>query len=294
MGFLAAFAVVILLTAGIYLFGYAVRKSSLLHVLFLETIIGLVLIFPLLIWVDKLSISEVFSNLHRDNWIWLGAAALFGYAGGNYFSLMNLRNAGEKSNSLLSPAITVVTLALSFLVFKENLLWKQWLGILITLTAVIFFLLQQKEGAVIQNRRTGFVSGLLTILCISFMIICSIKGTSENVSFLQVIWIRLLIAFVIIAPFFFFARNRKNNPRYTTRFYLAIFTAVICQTIVANYLWFYASFQIGISVFQVILATLPLFVYTAEVYIFKRTKSSRLFLLVSVIAGVGICLVVWG
>ena len=60
MGLVAALVVVVMLTAGIYLFGYAARKSSLLYVLFLETIIGLILIFPLLIWLDGLSVKQIF------------------------------------------------------------------------------------------------------------------------------------------------------------------------------------------------------------------------------------------
>ena len=193
MGFIAAFSVVILLAIGIYFFGYAVKKSSLLFVLFLETVIGVTLIFPLLLWVDKLNITQIFTNLHKENWLWLGAAAVFGYAGGNYFSLLNLKTAGEKSNSLLSPAITVVTIALSFFVFKEKFLWKQWAGIVITLTAVVFFLMQHNRASVVLNSKVGFVSGLLTIFCISLTIICSIKGATANVTLLQAIWITLPI-----------------------------------------------------------------------------------------------------
>lgn len=294
MGFVAAFAVVILLTAGIYLFGYAIRRSSLLHVLFLETFIGLVLIFPLLLLADKLSLGQIFTNLHRDNWLWLGAAALFGYAGGNYFSLMNLKNAGVKSNSLLSPAITSVTILLSIVVFKEKLLWLQWLGILITLGAVVYFLLQSKNTGEVENYKKGLVSGVLTILCISATIICSVKGAAENVSFLQAIWIRLLVAFIILLPFVFYAGFNKNKYQFSGKFYAAVIGAVICQTILANYLWLYASFHIGISVFQVILATLPLCVYAVEVFILKKAVSSGTFLLVSVISAVGVCLVVYG
>ena len=46
-GYLSAFGFVLLLLGGIYCFGYAARRSSLLYVLLLETALGVVFIFPL-------------------------------------------------------------------------------------------------------------------------------------------------------------------------------------------------------------------------------------------------------
>ena len=292
MGLVAAFVVVVMLTAGIYLFGYAARISSLLFVLFLETIIGLILIFPLLIWVDHLSIKQIFANPHKENWYWLAAAAFFGYVGGNYFSLMNLKAVGEKSNSLLSPAITATAIALSFFVFGEKLLWQQWMGVLIVLGSVVYFLLQPKSHNAFEEKNTGFVSGLMCVICISITIICSIKGANSNITLLQAIWIRLLLALSIIAPVLFFSGQKKDAGNHSLKFYTIIILGVICQTIIANYLWFYSSFHLGISVFQLILATLPLFVYAVDIFIFKKTANAPLFLLVSIVAAVGICLVV--
>ena len=292
MGILVAFVVVIMLTAGIYLFGYAARLSTLMQVLFLETIIGLVLIYPLLIWVDHLSFIQIFTTPHKETWFWLGGAAFFGYVGGNYFSLMNLKAVGEKSNSLLSPAITVSAIVLSFFVFGKKLLWQQWLGVIIVLSAVVYFLLKSPTTGSFKIKNTGFISGLMCIICISLTIIFSIKGASSNITLLHAIWIRLLLALLFITPVFIFSKKQKLSNRHSLKFYIVIVLGVICQTIIASYLWFYASFKLGISVFQLILATLPLFVYAVETYILKKTALAPLFLIVSLIAAVGICLVV--
>ena len=292
MGIIAALVVVLMLIAGIYLFGYAARLSSLLYVLFLETIIGLVLIFPLLIWVDHLSINQIFTSAHKENWYWLSGAALFGYVGGNYFSLMNLKAVGEKSNSLLSPAITATAIVFSFFIFGEKLLWQQWLGIFLVLSAVVYFLLQPKSTKFKYTKNTGFVSGLMCILCISLTIIFSIKGASNNITLLQAIWIRLLLALAFIAPILLLSRKKNIPGKLSFKFYLIILLGVICQTIIANYLWFYSSFHLGISVFQLILATLPLFVYGVDIFIFKKSANAPLFLGVCIVAAVGICLAV--
>lgn len=293
MAVIFALLVVIMLTAGIYLFGYAARISSLLYVLFLETIIGLVLIFPLLIWVDHLSIAQIFSTANKENWYWLAGAAAFGYAGGNFFSLMNIKAVGEKSNSLLSPAITATTIVLSFFVFGEWLLWQQWLGVVIVLGAVVYFLIQPKPTIATSQRKAGIISGILCIICISFTIIFSIKGASSNITLLQAIWIRLLLALLIIAPLLIFSSRRRLVAKQPLKFYAVIILAVICQTIVGNYLWFYASFRLGISAFQVILATIPLFVYAIDVFLLKKSANAPSFLLAAIVAAAGICLVVF-
>ena len=293
MGYLAALFVVLSLTASIYLFSYAAKQSSVLHILFLETAIGLVLILPLLFFIDKLTLTEIFTKPTKENWCWLGSAAFFGYVGGNYFSLVNIKTAGQKVNALLSPAITATAIIFSFFIFKEKLTGLQWLGILIVLVAVAYFLLQNNSYEKITNKKQGIISGVMTVFCIATTIICSIKGADKNISLLHAIWIRLLIAFIfILLPVLI--NSKKTTPKnHNLKFYTIVIFTVITQTIIGNYLWFYATSLIGIAVFQVILATLPLCVYATDVFILKKTEGSLLFLIVSLIVTAGICLVVF-
>ncbi len=96
MGYIAAFSVVALYGIGIYSFGYAVKNSSLLYVLLLECLFGLIFIFPLLLFIDKITVIEIFQRPQSENWLWLAIASFSGVVGGNYFSLLNLKTAGEK------------------------------------------------------------------------------------------------------------------------------------------------------------------------------------------------------
>jgi drug/metabolite transporter (DMT)-like permease len=293
MGYLAAFSEILFLVVGIYCFGYASRKSSLLYVLFVETLIGLVIIFPLLLFFDKLTIKQILGTPQAGNWYWLSAASVFGFVGGNYFSLLNLRTAGEKINSLLSPAITALAIVLSYFVFKETLQLHQWIGALVTLGIIIWFLLQKKNESQITYHSKGFLSGSLTIICISLTIICSIKGASNTVTYFQAIWIRLLIAMFIVFVAFIFRKKKEKSVKLNPKFYFIIFIGVLCQTVLGDYLWFYASFQIGIDTFQIILSTLPLGLYAIDVYLLKKSKPNLLFLLASLIALIGILLVMF-
>lgn len=293
MGYLAAFSEILFLVIGIYCFGYASRKSSLLYVLFLETLFGLIIIFPLLLFFDKLTVKQILGAPQAGNWYWLAAASVFGFVGGNYFSLLNLRTAGEKINSLLSPAITALAIVLSYFVFKETLQLHQWIGAFITLGIIIWFLLEKKNGSKVAYNHKRFLSGSLTIICISLTIICSIKGASNTVTYFQAIWIRLLIAMFIVFVAFIFRKKKEKSVKLNPKFYFIIFIGVLCQTVLGDYLWFYASFRIGVDMFQIILSTLPLWLYAIDVYILEKSKPNLLFLLASLIALFGILLVLF-
>ncbi|MGV3656516.1 MAG: EamA family transporter [Chitinophagaceae bacterium] len=119
-GYLASLGYVLLLAVGTFCFGYAAKRSSALYVLWLETLLGASLILPLLLLLEPLSLPQLLTKPQVQNWGWLSASALFGFVGGNYFSLINLKTAGEQTNSLPSPAITAVTVLLSLAVFAEN------------------------------------------------------------------------------------------------------------------------------------------------------------------------------
>ena len=289
MGYLAAFGVVILLIIGIYSYGYAAKQTSLLFVVVLETLFGLILIFPLLFFVDKIGLYEIFTMPTKQNRLWLGAAALLGFVLGNYFSLMHIREAGEKLNSLLSPAITALTIVLSYFFLHDKLAIYQWLGIIVALAAIILFLLKQKDVPSKNQSYKALFSGLATIVCISFTIICTIKGVG-SLPFLLAIWLRLFVAFIILLPTVIISNKANIILPTSTLFYIAIIIGVLAQTIGAAYLWLYASFHISVSVFQIILATLPLFMYAIDVYLLKKTKPSFYFLFTALVAAVGIAL----
>ena len=296
-GYLATLLFIISLVAGMYLFGYAVRKTSALYVTLLEIVAGIIILFPLIYFENKGSVTGLFTAPVKENWLWLGAAALFGFAGGNYFTLVNLKTAGERWNSLLSPAITVVIITGGIFFFKEKINFQSGTGILITLLAVIFFLLfragKEKE---VNNPLIAVTSSMASILCISLSVLFSIKGVQTgNITFLHAIWLRLIIAlpFAAILYFLFLPSKQVRNSKGII-LYTVIALGVICQTILANYLWFYATFKIGITSFQLIIATFPLWVYAADVYLFKKTTSSTIFIVTSLIAAVGIFLAVAG
>ena len=179
MGYLAAFGVVFLLIIGIYSFGFAAKQTSLLFIVLLETVFGLILILPILFFVNKIGFTEIFALPTKQNWLWLGTAALLGFVLGNYFSLMHIKEAGEKLNSLLSPAITALTIVLSYFFLHDKLAIYQLAGIFVALIAIVLFLTRQNDGLSKKQNYKAVFGGLATIICISFTIICTIKGVGD-------------------------------------------------------------------------------------------------------------------
>ena len=293
--YLLTFLFIICLTLGIYLFSYAVKYAPVFYVIALEIFFGLLLMTLILLFAENLSFTELFLMPDKNSWLWLGAAAVTGFIAGHYFSYLNLKTAGERINSLLSPAITASVILASFFFLNDELTWTKGLGFTITLLAILIFLIfkTNKKDKVLSNK-IGFTSGIATIICFTLYFIFSIKGTmNAQLSIMHSLWLRLLIALPFIFILFIYLKPKLGALPKNNKLYLIILAGVIIQTILASYLWFYCTYIIGISTFQIMIATLPFFVYATDVFIFKKNKFSPYFLITALAAFVGIWISMW-
>jgi drug/metabolite transporter (DMT)-like permease len=290
LGYLSSLVFVFFLAISVFCFGYASRISSPFHVLFVETTISVVLILVLMLATEKISFAQVFTIPRKTNWLWLSMAGTSGFIGGNYFSYLNLKTAGEKINGLLSPAITAVALVFGYFIFHDQLDWLQWLGAIITILAVSAFLYYNADsGEDKTNSRLGALSGVACVIFMSVSIVGAIRGAA-GVSILHAMWLQLFVAMVCITPGYLFNKRPfkiENRPK----FYLAILAGVLTENIVAGYIWYFATYRIGVSIFQTIIATLPLCVYAIDRIFFKRKSGSAFFILACIISLIGIGLV---
>lgn len=256
---------------------------------FLEVVCGLFLITFVLL-AQLTTPKQLFTAPSLQNWAYLGLAAITGFAGGNYFSLVNLKWGGESLNSLLSPAITATVVLFSVLTDRSLPSFTQICGIILTLGAVVFFLWFNKAKRIeIVNRSKALWSGLATVGCISATIIFSVKGSVGNLSIFHTLWLRLLIALPFVTTFLLFEKKQKLTV--DRKFYLVLLCAVAIQTIAGSWLWFAGSFKIGLPLFQTLVATLPFWVYAVDVYVLRRSKPSRYFLITALAAVIGVWLV---
>lgn len=290
-GYLASILYILLLATGIYLFGYAARRANALYVTFLEIVSACFIVTLIVLFIDRLSVADLFFKPSKENWLWLGAASVTGFVGGNFFAVTNIKSAGERTNSLLSAAITAGVVVVGAIVFREPMPLAKASGVIISLSAVTFFLLSNKKKVETMQPTRAFWSGIATVLCITVSILCSIIGTMHTqLSIMHSIWLRLIIALPLVS--IVILMNRKLIATTASpKFYGAVAFGVIAQTILGSYLWFYCTYKIGISTFQTLIATLPFFVYAADVYFFKRTKPSLYFIIAAFVALFGIWLV---
>lgn len=290
--YLLTFLYIICLTLGIFMFGYAVKFASLIYIIALEIFFGFLLITLILFFGENLGISEMFLKPGKESWLWLGAAAITGFIAGHYFSYLNIKTAGERINSLLSPAITASVIVASFFFFKEEFSWTKTLGFTITLASIILFLIFKANSKSEEKIKTvALTSGIATIFFLTLCIIFSIKGTiNTQLSIMHSLWLRLLVALPFILIGFLYLKTKLIDIPHCKKFYGSILAGVITQTILASYLWFYCTYKIGISSFQIMIATLPFFVYVADVLFFKKTKFAPYFIITAFTAFAGICI----
>jgi len=289
-GYLAAFVYLLCLTAGIFLFAFAARRTAATTITFLEVVLGLAFITLLLLFQQNLRIAELFAKPTAKNWTYLGLAAVSGFAGGNYFSLKNLRWGSETLNGLLSPAITAAVVLFSLLFDSTSISLPQAAGIVLTLGTVVGFLVFNKgKHIAVVNHRKALWSGIATIICITANIVFSIKGAiSGSISIFYALWLRLLLALPFVCGLLLFEKNKSLT--LASNIWLVLLSAVFLQTIAGNYLWFVASFKIGIPVFQTLIATLPLLIYAVDGLVLKKASFSLSFLSAAVLALAGVLL----
>ena len=115
-----------------------------------------------------------------------------------------------------------------------------------------FLFYKTKEECTNTKPITALWSSAATVVCITLTIICSIKGTMHTqLSIMHSDWLRLIVALpLIIIALLFTGGNKFRFSKMTANFYAAIAGGVITQTIIANYLFFYCSYKIGIATFR--------------------------------------------
>jgi drug/metabolite transporter (DMT)-like permease len=289
IGFVAAFVFVILLAGSIYCFGYVSKATSAFNVLFLSTLLSLIIISCIILFTSNdHSFNSFFIGPTRSNWVWLSIAAFCGFIGSNYFSYLNLKTAGEKVNSLLAPTITAFVVLAGYFLLHERLLPMQFLGIGITIIAVFYYLFFSIEPGGFRITTVGALSGVACVLLRVAAIYAAISGI-QQLPIYHASWIKLFIAFILLTPLIIY-NYRKINFKMTTRFYVILTMGVVFENVLAGYLWYYSSLKLGVSLFQTIVATIPLIVFAIDVYLLKKYAHSLRFVAVSLVALVGIAI----
>lgn len=110
----------------------------------LSSVIGNVIRFPFALLLLSLIVKkeQIHNDLHKKNtWFWLISASIIGTSIGVYFFTEAARIAGASVMSLIASANPLFALPISYLLNREKITIKGFIGVILTILGVVLILL---------------------------------------------------------------------------------------------------------------------------------------------------------
>ena len=262
-------------------------------------IISIILFF----WND-LDLVELFTKPQPYHFLFLGLSGIIGFSIGDYCSFTSFKLLGPKLGSLYTTFAPGAALLIGYIALNEGINLIGILGILITVSGVIWLTLSKKDSNEASKvgytrDKKGIVYGIIGALCQGTGLVLSKYGMdyySEKLPTMHAVWIRLLFAFgaafivSLIAgklisnskPIF---TNEKNNLPL-------MFLGTILGPVMGVTLSLLAIQKLEVAVAQTIFALLPLFVLPISLIVYKE-KITIQSVFACLLALAGVLLLIW-
>jgi len=270
-----------------------------LAVIFL-TIISLVFL--------PLSFFDLFSTPLSEHWIWFGLSGVVGLALGDYFGFTSFAILGARVGSIFIPLAPTAALLAGYFIIGERINWIGLIGILITISGVIWVTISKQEATTTfklehGNVKKGILFGILASFCQGVGVVLANKGFTYkqetlDLAFFHATWIRMIVATSVIFLITFFKgnikmvlkpvfENRNNGVVYT-------FAGTFFGPVMGVSLSMYAVslLQNKPSVAQTIFSLVPVFILPLS-YLFYKEKITVKSILGAFIAIVGVMVLIW-
>lgn len=288
-GYLDAVIFLIVFTIAIYVFAFLIKTIDAFLLTAIEIILGSIIIFLYLILVENKTIVSLIAEPSKSTWLWLASAGVLSFWGGNYFSLLNLKEGNAGTNSLLSPFITIVSSLLAVVFLNEKISTLAFIGVIITSLSVLYYLVKPLIDKSLNFR--SLLSGTACVLFISSNIICTIKGVANsNLSLFHAIFLKLITILPFALTIFLLLGKKKIFQIKSASIVLTVVLGIILQTVFANYFWLSASLKIGTTKFQLIVALLPFCVGLFDALILRKKQLNISFYLSALFAFIGLAI----
>ncbi len=249
------------------------------------------------------SLFQLFTTPLPQHWIWFGLSGIVGLALGDYFSFTSFAILGPRIASIFSTLAPTSALLSAYFLVGERINFIGIIGILVTISGVIWLTLSKKEKSKMIDHghgkiEKGILFGILAAICQGVGVVLANKGftykqNNIDLPFFQATWIRMVSATVIIfvitisrgklkellQPVF---TNKNNGNSYTLLG--TIFGPVIGVS--------FSMYAISLlnnkpSVAQTIFSLVPIFALPLS-YIFYKEKIMLKSVLGALIAIVGV------
>jgi len=150
------------------------------------------------------SVTGLFSIPKFNQYLFLGCSGIIGFTIGDFFSFSSFKLLGPKLGSLYTTFAPGAALIAGFLILNEKINFVGLIGIIITVSGVIWLTLSKKDRTASENvgfkrNPKGILFGLIGAICQGTGLVLSKLGMEsypEKLSTLHAVWIRLLFAFI--------------------------------------------------------------------------------------------------
>lgn len=263
-----------------------------------------IIISIILFFWNNLNPIELFTTPQLYHFLFLGLSGIIGFSIGDYCSFTSFKLLGPKLGSLYTTFAPGAALIIGYIALNESINLIGILGILITISGVIWLTLSKKDSnaanLVGYTRDTkGIVYGIIGALCQGTGLVLSKYGMDYydvKLPTMHAVWIRLLFAFMaafivsLIAgklksnskPIF---TNQKNNLPY-------MLLGTILGPVMGVTLSLFAIQKLEVAVAQTIFALLPLFVLPISFIVYKE-KITIQAVFACLLALAGVLLLIW-
>ncbi len=289
----------LLWAVGIFPFAHSTKYFSANDINVLRLFIAVLMLSPFIPLHEGLSLTDLFTTVHLNQWLWLGLSGLVGLALGDYFSFSAFKHIGARNSSIFSTLAPGAALFFGFFVTNESLNFIGIFGILVTLLGLIFMSLQKKDHQEPINF-IGITHAVGAAVCQGIGIVLAKKAyinEAISISPFHAAWIRITVA--LCALLFYYVLSMQIRPllrntfkRQQTKGWMFLLTGTLIGTVLGLAFAMQSVSKINSALAQTIFSLVPVLAIPLA-YLFHRERITRNVLSSALVAVAGVIILIW-
>ena len=240
------------------------------------------------------------------NYLFLGLSGIVGFTIGDFCAFNSFKIVGPKLGSLYTTIAPCAALILGAIVLNEQINFIGIIGMLVTISGVIWLTLSKKDAADAKAHgfardKAGIIFGVIGALCQGTGLVLTKLGFQKTgelteIPTLQAVWIRLLFAFTAAMLISIFSKNLITNSKIIFTNKNKGFGYMLAGTILGPVLGVSFSLiaitHLHVAEAQTIFALLPVMVLPLN-YFFYKEKITLPSVLACITAVCGVFILIW-
>ncbi len=209
---------------------------------------------------------------------WLGLSGIVGLAIGDGALFFALVTIGPRLATLLLSLAPPLTTIIAWVIMGEHLGWKALMGILLTVTAIIWVVAERTEADMIHgSKTTGVIYGLIAALGQGLGVIFAKVGLTDGLDTLSATMLRMFPASIALLLLGFLIRQGRPiiNVVKDKKMLGLISIGAIFGPFLGVWLSIVAVKYTAAGIASTLLATVPVLIIPLDIIINKRLPSWR-------------------